>query len=372
MKLALALVLALSLICSPIALPQEKLSAEDILRWFPLDMIEAIEHINRDSLLKAQSYKTFKYFATSGSDALEFFHSHLPIPERFQATWHSATFALKVRIFVYEFKKGMKIGDSKRYAGGARLDNVGDKTYVAESTGNYLGVYRYDDLDSLIKIADKEGVIQSTGIVFDKRKVFTSGGKAKKRNVKLFLYPSVFQELLVCENLELLKRMIASGYGQESNILEEQMFVELSDMVPSLGPRWSWNTPQYKSEIIYTRAEKDGISLDEIEKSRRSWLIGSEQWWITSHELSKNYTRKEIRSFESDEIAAEKARRLTANNPTAKFPSGNERPLGYNHEDNLLINTTVFTAEFMEEEKKRRSELQEEKETEAKKDQQDR
>lgn len=349
---------------------EEKLSALDILKWFPLDTYESISHVDEESVEKAASKETLVKI----NDRYDFAKSYLPLPPPMKNNYSSFTTALKVKLLVYEYTSPKQKG--KRPAGKMAAMIVGDKAYAAESTGFHLGVYRFADLDSLIKEAEKAGHITPTTDLFDKRYIYKTSANIFKRQASLFLYPSVFQELLVCENLNILKKMIATGYGNEANILDEQEFTELADIIPDLGPCWDWMTFSLHWKVILNKAEKEGAAQEEIDK-RRDENEKRALWQLTSHDLGREYVQKEIQSFADDDFARAQYERMKNFVYTEKIASQAWFRLQlnakkYEHDGNLVIATTAFTKDLVEniqtereKEKKRYEEAQEKQKTKA-------
>ena len=290
------IVLATALLVFTVSLSfvQEKQQAEDILRWFPKDIYEDIYHFDRIALKKAENYEKNKDFGFSSASLTE---SKVPLPDTLKLNYESVTAAKKVRLRVYK-----KSGRPRKKRDNESWIQIGNAVYVARITGEWLGVYRFKDLDPLIKDNVQKGILAPTSDSFFKRSIYKCTSRYPARKTTFFLYPSSFQELLVCSDVSLLKRMIVAGHGEEDSFLDEQRYVGVRNLIFANAHSWNWRSFTESNLAILAKASEFGRN-QELAKNNLEFLEQDLQWLLQCYILEDDPVFREIRYFGSEERA---------------------------------------------------------------------
>ena len=172
-----------------------------------------------------------------------------------------------------------------------------------------LWVVGFDDAAGLVKAAVAEGWLSRTGEKFMGRPIYALSGKRGEERDTGYAYATVSNELLLADDIEMLKEMVASGMGQGSSFVYSAEFNDLAPFIPDFGQ--SWRVSVMRAE----RKEKidlwaDLPELDERVEKLEKELNEGLQYEITSYEFSDAIVEKSICIFGSDEYAAESAKEI--------------------------------------------------------------
>lgn len=265
---------------------QERTRAEDILRYFPEGTYGDISHDEELSAPEAKAWKLYKTYQDKMWALSPNGRSYGELPAIFNKEAASHT---KATLFVQrKLSETFKIGDEP-----AEVTDIHRKikkkypraqsTYVATpleerkeqmtvvaivNDGDTFHVYRYEDLDSLIKEALKSGEIERTDELILERPVYTCKGKNTRwgHDQQFFLYATPFNELLAAGRLENLKKMIAAGEGQMENMLVNSAYIDLLDLIPNMPGRWSVRFGVDRFGWRVEQLEAQGVSEQKINK----------------------------------------------------------------------------------------------------------
>lgn len=273
---------------------EEKLSAEDALRWFPKDIYEDIYHFDRIALKEARNYEKNQDFGSSTALLAE---SKVPLPDMLKLNYESVTAAKKVRLRVYKkSSRPRKKRDNESWI------QIGNAVYVARSTDEWLGVYRFRDLDPPIEDSVRKGILTPTSDSFFKRSIYKYTNRNATRKATFFLYPTASQELLACSDVHLLKGMIETGYGEADSFVGEQRYVGVRDLIPGNAHSWNWRSFTEGTRAILAKASEFGRN-QELAKSNLEFLEQDLQWRLQCYILEDDPVFREIRYFGSEERA---------------------------------------------------------------------
>jgi len=295
--------LAIALLSNFSLVAQERLSADEILAWFPYGSYESITHYDIESMAKAESFADLQklFRAQTGERETGI------LPEILREGIKSITTATLSRLArgkPIETKEGHLTtkrlqeapetedkGKKRRQPTSVFYGRIGGKRVAIENVAARLKVFRYDLLDPLIEKAVKDGSMEPTGEMLDNRPVYKlrepEGGGA------LFLYAAATQELLVADRAKLVGAMAASGLGLEMNVLDNELYADLINLVPDMGQYWMCFFIREKFERMLEEMKKAGAGEEDIAKRQNSLEEGT-QYFVRTFLVGKRIVEKEI------------------------------------------------------------------------------
>jgi hypothetical protein len=299
----------LVLLISLTALCQEKPSAEGLLRWFPYGTYSMITHKDEARLAKASAYPA--YVGIVRQPAPEWDYSG-PLPPSLRNGVESYTNANLTKVKISKIPADEEAKPERGFGGITLLADAGEYTYQLSGVGDTLWVFRYADLDTLIKNAFESGEIEQTEISVDNRPIYFYRTKdpAGKECV-FYAYSTLEQELLLAPEIEQLRRMIDAGMSRDMNLLDNADYADLIDLAPELGQEWSFSTMVVFLKILVKQLEKDGVE-EEYQNHMKAGIGRTTQYNVTSWEVGDRIVMREIMLFGDEEVAKGSMERLSA------------------------------------------------------------
>lgn len=311
---------------------QERSRAEDILRYFPEGTYSDISHDEELSVPEAKAWKLYKTYQDKMRILSPKAESYGELSSIFNKECLSHT---KATLFVQrKLSETFKIGDEpvevtdvhrrikKKYP-------RAQSTYVATpleerkeqmtvvaivNDGDTFHVYRYEDLDSLIKEALKSGDIERTDELILERPIYTCEGKNTRwgHDQQFFLYATPFNELLAAGRLEHLKQMIAAGEGRMENMLADSRYIDLLDLIPNMPGRWSVRFGVDRFGWRVEQLEAQGLSEQKISKYKED-RKKLELYTASYMEIDDKILQHSVTVYEKEEHAIEAMNRKRPN-----------------------------------------------------------
>lgn len=292
-------VLSASVICTP----QEKPLAEDFLKWFPEGKYDMYSHADFEKFNAARGDEllglklTPKLMAEKAGGIL---------PITFMKSFKSVSSAHLVKYEpldeVAEQNEDEQQHDRRRLSPIeiSFVDQNGKMVHrELHERGRDLWVFRFFDLDRLIKSALKKGDISETGETAYNIKIYSYG---RKDGTSTYLYPADIEELLVASSLEDLKRMIDAGYSASYSLVEDPSFKDFKEVFPALGCMWINRNSSLRYRTQYEEYKKLGAPEEILEKYRNQ-IESIPDHDILSYHFADHVTSKWIRIYADEEIA---------------------------------------------------------------------
>jgi len=303
---------------------QERLSTDEIFAWFPMGYYEQITHSDEAELAQQETYPIYKE-KFDGVYRMFYFGD---LPSSLQEGIESVTSATLLRLRVSKYadaEDGRKTALPGRPGRMGFAAQVGDKTVRLEGAGDRLYVYRYADLDSLIKKALDAGEIEIAGTRIADRSVYRLRAKdyAGQEN-EYFAYATVTQELLVAGRAANLRAMVEAGLGHEMGLLNEPDNAELIEIVPELGQRWQVSGLRHQWKLLAEKMREAGADDARMADFEERHLEKGERYFIQAWELGETILKKDI-SICGDEETARQYAEVKKSSYTR--PLGNDRKL---------------------------------------------
>ena len=333
---------------------QERLTPEEMFRWFPAGKYDEINHYD---LSVARKQPGFQIYFAEGVNKLENWSNNIVIPTELADNYLSVTAMSTVRLVVYQSEAPRKLGRGAKIAG----DKFGYKTYWSNSFGYRMIVLRPQPNKNLNDLLQYSDSVKPTDKLINRRPVYVmDSDKFRGEKVSYYLWITPEQELLICENLELLKKMIAVGSGAEPGVLDDFPYPELLEILPELGPGWTFVTYRPAYNAIKLKAVKDGIDPEEIkavrdaEKNPDTYIFDS---------LFENPPRKRtISIFPNKELAKNDYEHRLDYKPQRRFMKDVYAVLAKHNfitlKDNLVSFGSIYTPEYIDAYKKQKAYFQ--------------
>ena len=254
--------------CAFVSAEQDVIAPEELLSWFPAGLYDRVTHSDDAAIAAAEAHPLFaKYF-----DQISRHFTHGDLPPALQEGIRSTTTASMLRNRVSTKEEGESGGEDKekkpsrsRQGGATFAANIGGERVEITSAGARLYVYRYDDLDSLVTSALESGEISAMDEQALERPILSFAAKNLAGAPSDYVgWASPTQELLVAEDVDLLRSMIAAGTGREMDMLSEPSNADLLVLLEDLGQRWDIHNFIGKIELMARVAEKRGADEERV------------------------------------------------------------------------------------------------------------
>jgi hypothetical protein len=296
-KITVALSASLFLLSAAQVFSQETLRADDILRWFPYGDYSDIKHKDFLRLAKGEAYPLYEEFLDNPDMETEI----NILPETLRKEIDSYTTAKLLKLKKRKLPAEIIPPDVKD--SGGRPVELRSITFMSNE-GEELAVYRYTALDLLVEEAFKKGEIITTDYTYEGRPIF-SFRSAEDREKEYFAYAEATGELAVASDLQLLLAMAASGTGQDLNILDDETYIDIIDLIPDLGQVWRIHHMRSVFAHISEKMAADGTGEEKLD-ARDEALERAPQLNIEHWTVEEQIVQREITAY-ADEESAEKA-----------------------------------------------------------------
>ena len=341
----------LILITAAFDLPaQERLTPEEMFRWFPAGKYDAVSH---HDLAIASKQPGFQIYFAGGRNSVKGWINSPPMPEELLDKFDSVTTMTTVRIVAYNSQEPRPMGRGGKISS----EEIAGKNYFSNSFGFQMVVVRPDHNLELKKLLPGFKSVELIGQTIKEGSVYNfKSSRYRGKEITYYLWLSPEDELLVCEELKLLKKMISAGYGEEPGILADFPYPALLDALPDIGPGWTYASfkPAYKA--ICMQAEKDGIDTEEIKthglKRRKRGDILMDVLFANPPQL------RFISVFDKEEDAKEYLAIRNRPRPESKDINDFDRTVNKftvsSRQRNMVISARIHTPEYIEADNKRR------------------
>lgn len=265
MKKTIILSVCLCLAVASFASGQSATSLEDLLHWFPDGLYSSIFHFDKVRYLNTCPGELREAYLDKCLKAIPVDSSNLPAS--FSAHYNSVT---SVGIGKMSLKRCFEINAdgeiipvNRKIA--IRFDLNG-RPYGSWMWGHTVYVYRFDDLEPLVKAAVDNGQIVELESRFTGRPAYSY--EVHDHRKKLYCFPTITSELLVAENPEHLEAMITAGLAGNLPIMQQLDLRDLKDAISIDTYLWKYDTDLslYKATLEYVHLkDPNSSSIDEIE-----------------------------------------------------------------------------------------------------------
>ena len=187
--------------------------------WLPTGRYSSIMHVDLDAMKKEEAWEVF----SKHCDYEKNYEGFMELPESF-GDYNKVTKATLIKYSIdREWVRSLE----------------GNAITSLNSQMSTLLVFQYDDLGDLIDESLARDEIGETGEMYLDRKIYSYSRRVdSKAGGTLYGTASGTGEWLVAEKTELVKLMLACGYGSHQNILMNDNMDEVIELVEDLGHWW--------------------------------------------------------------------------------------------------------------------------------------
>lgn len=285
---------------------QEKLTTDEVFSWFPEGSYTHLCFVDNAKLTGSKLYPLFNEIMNNVGG--EKFNSRNPLPE-----------SLKKNIQNHSVAKIIKLAVSQEEIPEAADEQGNHEKHENEhKKEKLLWVFRYVDVKMEIDEALKAEQIAKTGLRINKVSVFQLNARGTEESQKeYYAYPTVTNELLVAENMELLESMIKTGRGVELGLLDDTGYADLFPYVSNLGLSWCVNPAKesLKEKIELFSAEE---GKEEIIEKLKERMENGPIYDIENIDLGEDVVLSKISIYSDKELAEKAAGKLAGELDKAK------------------------------------------------------
>ena len=343
MKIILSTIIAVISGCCSLG-AQEIPVLDDLFQWFPEGKYESVEHLN---LADIRENEAFLKYCQENELICKSMVAMKSLPDQLVAEFESVTSMKRVKILVYKGKerRPMAVGDV------STLYQAGDQWYSTISSGQWLLVYRFQDLDTLLKPLIKDGYFQAYGKKLFDRDVYQMQCYSLDGKFDRFYYATPGNELLVAPDYKTILKMIGAGYGTELSILADFPFPRVRDYLPISGQWWKLVNHQPHNKAKLAKMEKDEVAEDILDLFRDA-LKENDHLQITDLKFHDYHERRTIKFFTDDEEAREYLSRqaeMIKRHPAANSEIGKVRQDNIEtiREGSMVVRSMHFTPDYL-------------------------
>ena len=251
-----AILMALLFWAAPAA-AQESSSTEELFSWFPIGQYRAYKHVDRAALESSEAFPVLSW----NFNVPYMMYKDEKLPPSLRDSYNSETSAT---ICQEKYKKGegWVVFSRKPREEQEELLKKGECPQPSERD-DLLTVFSYDDLDSLIALALKNGEIDTTGELVLERPIYSYSTPATG-GIR-YAYATATQEFLTASKPQNLRAMIAAGHGLELNLLDEESNVGMLEIIPHLGQYWKITNSRVGKLRDLERDKIGGVSEEVVD-----------------------------------------------------------------------------------------------------------
>jgi hypothetical protein len=303
---------------APSAPAQNREAALDALHWFPEGAYDYLAFCDWTGLKKTIVFSDFGEVLTNSQFSHLVESSPLPESTRESLEWICAARLLHLRLANEEEMVEMgqvrtivtvsPDGVSETRKEKPSREEILDQSVRGDEKS--LWIISFDDTRAVVKDGLAAGWLSRTGESFKGRPFFSvSAGADEGGQSAYFAYPTVTNELLVADDLELLKSMAAAGMGQDSSFVDGTEFTDLSPFIPDLGQSWQVSLVRPRNRQMM-ELWKDHPEMEQRVSELEEQCEKGLQYEITSFEARDTIVERTISIFGSDEFASRSAEEI--------------------------------------------------------------
>jgi len=316
-KALLATMLVLAC-CTPLAAGQNREAALDALQWFPEGAYGYLAFCDWAGLKKTIVFTDFGDVFSNSEFGLLIDSTPLPQSALEGLEWICMARLLRLRLADEdEMGKTRQIRTTVTISDGEVVETKKEKPSREEVLANSirddegsLWVLAFDDTRAVVKDGLAAGWLSRTGEKFMGRPILSISAERKGAEQSgYFAYPAITNELLLADDIELLKSMVSAGMGQESSFVYGPEFVDLSPFIPDLGQSWQVSIVRSRNREtmeLWTEHTEMEQRADHLQEQLDEGL----QYEITSFEAGNTIVERSICIFGSDELASQCAEEM--------------------------------------------------------------
>ena len=287
-------------VLSGVSSAQEVQSLGEILQWIPLADFRDLAHYDRAAAEGAQAYAAFVECDFPGAHS--YYIDERRLPPGLRGCFTSVTSVLLVDTegewepSLYDDLDLELPEDTKLYVEFQRTYRIDD----------VIRVWRFPDLDSLIKQAVKRGELAESGERAYGRPVYTfrrepGGAREGDPGSARFAYATESRELLTAGKLESIKRMAAAGRGLALSLMDDEVIGQFSAVYQDAGQFWSLTNDYSMMKTGLMVLDAEGYpkeKIDEFEERMENGVVFSFHTYL----LGERIVEKFIHFYGSDEF----------------------------------------------------------------------
>jgi hypothetical protein len=304
--------------CAPFAIGQNRDAALEACHWLPDGTYSFIGFCDWSGLKKTVIFSDFGDILAKSQFSNIVDSSPLPESTRENLEWICTARLSSLRLADDEEMAKMGqvrtvITTSEDGVTETRKEKPSRKEILERSIRDDEGklwILAFDDTRAVVKEGLKDGWLSKTGESFKGRLFLSiSAGTGKDEKGGYFAYPTVSNELLVADNIDLLKGMAAAGMGQSLSFVDGTEFTDLSPFIPDLGQSWqvSLAMPRNRETMeLWKEHPEMEQRMNDLEEQYEKGL----QYEITSFEAGDTIVERTISIFGSDEFASRYAEEI--------------------------------------------------------------
>ena len=242
---------------------QEKLTFDEMFRWFPAGKYEGITFKDNHAARTMPGFKILKDVDIN----LSRWHKEVMIPATLKEHWLNMTQMQSVKVVVSVGK------DSPKSARGGRTMSflMGEEYYCANSFGYRMQVINFSpDLDLLRLALAQEGVTQEKETLGDYPLFFADIENPNNRTLDFHFCITPENQILASNNKEMLEKMVAAGTDLAPSVTNDFPFPQVRDHFDEFGQYWKLMYWGSMLQAIFNKAEKDEVDNSHLDRVRRN------------------------------------------------------------------------------------------------------
>ena len=229
------------------------------------------------------------------------------------------------------------------------------KVLTVENIGAYVWIYVYSALDPLIEECVSAGICESTGHLLSGRPVYTF--RAAGREEMLFAWATPTQELLVAGEEVCIWGMYQAGMRLDLSILDGEDYLDLFEMAPDLGQKWSGTIELVRQRESLERLIANNAPDEIVESAKEAMKNGRRYSIVSQHYGEENVVVRKIDVFGDEDFAKEVfAERQKVDMSSTGLPeeeatyfAREAEATEFKLEKSLIVSEIAYDAELLEE-----------------------
>lgn len=337
------LLFVISLLCSSLAPAQEQLTVDEIIRYFPEGQYIKLQHFDIAAAERADGYSRYRQMRGGSREKIGRYYA---IPEGLSKNWISYTAMILTQVAnPVENEKEVTPDHAT-----AQVD-PGRDVHRTIDNGHRLAVLRFpvdfplkEKVGNIIDLENTDEKVDGQNIL-----TYQSSPVGGNFNSSFYAYVVSPNELLICNDIKILKMMISTGKGEIMPVDLDSFFNDAIDLIPQLGPHWTMENPHHQFIKILADVEKNETDNEKAEKFRET-LSGINPF-CTDYVLTDPLQTRRMTVFPS--ITAAKEHLAKQQSSLNKLASGEDyqkviaKSTKLSTEGNILITSYVWTDEYV-------------------------